>query len=112
MPFGAATMAAHNFGAAEIVDPLPFAVGSIRETYLRYPDIGNQLPSMGYSAQQIADLESTINRADCDMVVFATPADLNSFLRINKPALRVRYEYKDHGPPFLKDVLAQKFGEQ
>ena len=112
MPFGAATMAAHNFGAAEIVDPLPFAVGSIRETYLRYPDIGKQLPSMGYSAQQIADLESTINRADCDMVVFATPADLNSFLRINKPALRVRYEYEDHGPPFLKDVLAQKFGEQ
>ncbi len=112
MPFGAATMAARDFGAAEIVDPLPFAVGSIRETYLRYPDIGSQLPSMGYSAQQIADLESTINRADCDLVLFSTPADLSSLLRINKPAIRVRYEYKDHGPPFLEDVIAEKFSEE
>ena len=90
----------------EIVDPQPFAVGSIRETYERYPHIGNQLPSMGYSEQQIMDLEATINRADCDLVVFSTPADLSCLLRINKPALRIRYEYKDHGPPFLKDVLA------
>jgi predicted GTPase len=66
---------------------------------------------MGYSEQQIADLEATINRAECDLVVFSTPTDLNSLLRINKPALRVRYEYKDHGPPFLKDVLAQKLEE-
>jgi predicted GTPase len=108
MPFGAATIAARNFGAAEIVDPLPFAVGSIKETYKRYPGIGRQLPSMGYSEQQTADLEATINRADCDLVVFSTPTDINGILRINKPALRVRYEYKDHGPPFLKDVLARK----
>ncbi len=81
MPFGAATIAARNFGAAEIVDPQPFAVGSIRETYERYPHIGNQLPSMGYSEQQIMDLEATINRADCDLVVFSTPADLSCLLQ-------------------------------
>jgi predicted GTPase len=108
MPFGAATIAARNFGASQIVDPRPFAVGLIREIYERYPHIGNELPSMGYSEQQIRDLEATINRADCDLVVFATPADLSSLLQINKPALRIRYRYKDHGPPFLKDVLVQK----
>jgi predicted GTPase len=108
MPFGAATIAARKFGAAEIVAPQPFAVGSIRDTYQRYPHIGSQLPSMGYSEQQIMDLEATINRADCDLVVFSTPADLNGLLHINKPAIRIRYEYKDHGPPLLKDVLAHK----
>jgi predicted GTPase len=111
MPFGAATIAARNYGAAEIVDPFPFAVGSIRQTYEHYPKIGHQLPSMGYSEQQTADLEATINRAECDLVVFSTPTDLNCLLRINKPALRARYKYKDHGPPFLKDVLAQKLEE-
>ncbi|MGA2402385.1 MAG: cyclic 2,3-diphosphoglycerate synthase [Syntrophobacteraceae bacterium] len=111
MPFGAATIAAREFGAAQIVDPQPFAVGSIRQTYERYPHIGNQLPSMGYSERQILDLEATINRVDCDLVVFATPADLSRLLRMNKPALRVRYEYKDHGPPFLKDALAHKLEE-
>ncbi len=108
MPFGAATIAARNFGASQIVDPRPFAVGLIGEIYDRYPHIGNQLPYMGYSEQQIRDLEATINRADCDLVVFSTPADLSCLLQINKPALRVRYRYKDHGPPFLKDVLLQK----
>ena len=108
MPFGAATIAASKFGAAEIVAPQSFAVGSIRETYQRYPNIGNQLPSMGYSEQQIMDLEATINSADCDLVVFSTPADLGDLLRINKPAIRIRYGYKDNSPPFLKDVLAQK----
>ncbi|MGA2938167.1 MAG: cyclic 2,3-diphosphoglycerate synthase [Syntrophobacteraceae bacterium] len=108
MPFGAATIAARKFGAAEIVDPQPFAVGSIKDTYQRYPHIGSQLPSMGYSEQQIMELEATINLADCDLVVFSTPADLNGLLHINKPAIRIRYEYKDHGPPFLKDVLTHK----
>jgi predicted GTPase len=111
MPFGAATIAARDLGAAEIVDPLPFAVGSIRQTYEQYPHIGNQLPSMGYSEQQIADLEATINRTECDMVIFSTPTDLNSFLRINKPALRARYKYKDHCPPYLKDMLIEKLRE-
>ena len=108
MPFGAATIAARNFGAAEIVDPQPFAIGSIKETYEQYPHIGSQLPAIGYSDRQILDLEETINRSDCDLVVFSTPTDLNYLLRINKPALRVRYEYKDHGPPFLRDVLVRK----
>jgi predicted GTPase len=107
MPFGAATIAARKFGAVEIIDPQLFAVGSIREAYQRYPHIGSQLPSMGYSEQQIMDLEATINRADCDLVVFSTPADLSSLLHINKPAIRIRYEYKDHGPPLLEDVLTK-----
>ena len=108
MPFGAATIAARNFGAAQIVEPRPFAVGSIRETYQRYPYIGNQLPSMGYSEQQIMDLEATINRADCDLVFLRPRRTCSSLLQINKPAIRIRYEYKDHGPPFLKEVLAHK----
>ena len=111
MPFGAATIAAREFGALEIIDPLPFAVGSIRETFRRYPHLGSQLPSMGYSEQQIRDLEATINRADCDLVVFSTPTDLTSLLSINKPALHIRYEYKDHGPPFLEDIIVSRLQE-
>ncbi len=115
MPFGAATIAARKFGAAEIVAAKPFAVGSIREAFERWPLIGNQLPSMGYSAQQISELEETINRADCDLVLYATPADLRNLLHIKKPAIRIGYEYKDHGPPYLKDVIErrlEKIGEQ
>ncbi len=108
MPFGAATIAARQFGASGIVDPRPFAVGSIRETYEHYPHIGSQLPSMGYSEQQIRDLEATINAVDCDLVVFSTPADLTFLLHLNKPALRIRYEYKDHGRPRLEDVLVER----
>ena len=66
---------------------------------------------MGYSEQQIMELEATINRADCDLVIFSTPADLNCLLHLNKPAIRIRYGYKDHGPPFLKDVLGHKLEE-
>lgn len=112
MPFGAATIAARMFGAAEIVPVRQFAVGSIRETFERYPHIGNQLPSMGYSEQQIRDLEATINRADCDLVIFSTPADLRCMLQVNKPAIRVRYEYKDHGPPFLEDIVLQSLAQK
>ena len=112
MPFGAATIAAQKFGAAEIVPVRQFAVGSIRDTFESYPHLGNQLPSMGYSEQQIKDLEATINRADCDLVVFATPADLSCMLQVNKPTIRVRYEYKDHCPPFLEDIVVEKLGEK
>ena len=112
MPFGAATIAARNFGAAEIVPVRQFAVGSIRETFESYPHIGDQLPSMGYSEQQIRDLEETLNRADCDLVVFSTPADLGCLLNVNKPMIRVRYEYKDHCPPFLEDIVVQKLGRK
>ncbi len=108
MPFGAAAIAARQFGAAEIVDPRPFAVGAILETFQRYPNIGNQLPSMGYSEQQILDLEASINATDCDLVIFSTPTDLTCLLNINKPALRIRYEYKDHGQPYLEDILIDK----
>nr|HPR04230.1 GTPase [Deltaproteobacteria bacterium] len=89
----------------EIVDPRPFATGSIRSTYRTYPHIGFVLPAMGYSPGQIADLEETINRSDCDLVLFATPIQLTRILSINKPAVRVRYEYEDHGSPTLKEVL-------
>jgi predicted GTPase len=112
MPYGAATIAARKFEAAQIVAAKPFAVGSIREAYERWPHIGDQLPAMGYSEEQIKDLEETINRADCDLVVFSTPADLAALLHINKPAIRVRYEYKDHGPPYLEDVIEQKLIKQ
>jgi predicted GTPase len=111
MLFGAATIAAREFGASEIVDPQPFAVGSIREIFERYPHLGSQLPSMGYSDQQIRDLEATINLADCDLVLFATPTDLACLLSINKPALRIRYEYKDHCPPFLEDIVVERLGK-
>ena len=105
MPFGAGSIAARVFGAGEIVDPRPFSTGSIRSTYRTYPHIGFVLPAMGYSPGQIADLEETINRSDCDLVLFATPIQLTRILSINKPAVRVRYEYEDHGSPTLKEVL-------
>ena len=112
MPFGAATIAARQYGASEIVDPHPFAVGSILMALELYPHIGTQLPSMGYSEQQIRDLEATINAADCDLVVFSTPADISCLLNINKPAVRIRYEYKDHAPPYLENILVAKLEEK
>lgn len=112
MPFGAATIAARQYGASEIVDPHPFAVGSILKALELYPHIGTQLPSMGYSEQQIRDLEATINAADCDLVVFSTPADITCLLNINKPAVRIRYEYKDHAPPYLENILVAKLEEK
>jgi predicted GTPase len=108
MPYGAATIAARKFEAAEIVSPQLFAVGSIAETFDLYTHIGHQLPAMGYSEIQVRELEETINRADCDLVIFSTPADLGALLRINKPAIRVRYEYKDFGPPYLEEVIEKK----
>jgi predicted GTPase len=105
MPFGAGSIAARAFGAKEIVDPRPFAAGSIRSTYHAYPHIGFVLPAMGYSPGQIADLEETINSSDCDLVLFATPIQLTRILSINKPAMRVRYEYEDYGSPTLQEVL-------
>lgn len=105
MPFGAGSIAARAFGAREIVDPRPFAAGSIRSTYSAYPHIGFVLPAMGYSALQIGDLQETINASDCDLVLFATPIQLTRIMNINKPAMRVRYEYEDYGSPTLQDVL-------
>ena len=108
MPYGAGAIAAEAYGAAELVDPRPFAVGTIKETFRHYPHIGRVIPAMGYSGGQISELEQTINHADCDLVLFATPIQLTRILSINKQTLRVRYEYRDHGEPLLEDILTRK----
>jgi len=108
MPFGAGLIAARRYGALEIVEPRPFAKGTIAETYRLYPHIGPVLPAVGYSQLQMRDLEETINRTDCDIVLFATPIQLTKILSINKKAIRVRYEYMDHGEPCLEEVLLSR----
>ena len=108
MPFGAGIVAAETFEAAEIIDPRPYAVGSINETYTVYPHIGNVIPAMGYTPDQISDLEVTINQADCDLVLFATPIHLPLVLNIEKPTVRVRYEYHDHGEPTLEALITAR----
>ncbi len=106
MTYGAAVVAAEKYGAAELVDPRPFTVGTITETFEQYPDIGTLLPAMGYGEQQIRDLEETINRTDCDLVVVGTPIDLRRLVKLNKPAVRVTYELQEIGTPQLRDILA------
>ncbi len=105
MPHGAGMIAAQIYEAAKIVDPRPYAVGTIKETYSSYPHIGPVLPAMGYSPSQIADLEKTINSTACDLVLYATPINLDRLLSINHPAMRVFYNYNDHGQPDLERVL-------
>jgi predicted GTPase len=105
MKYGAGIMAAHKFAAKQIVDPRPYAVDTIAETYRIYPEIGTLLPAMGYGAKQMKDLEETINRADCDVVIIATPVDLRRLVTLNKPAVRVQYELQTIGSPSLEDVL-------
>jgi len=107
MKIGAGIVAARRFGAAEIVDPRPTAVGSLAETYKKYPHIGNLLPAMGYGNEQMADLAATIDRTDCDAVIIATPIDLNRVIKINKPNTRVDYSLQELGHPNLEDVLAE-----
>jgi predicted GTPase len=107
MPFGAGLIAARTYKAGEIVDPRPYARGSIRSALAQYPHIENVLPAMGYSREQISDLEKTIAAAACDLVLFATPIHLPRLLSIDKPTLRVRYEYRDHGTPALEEVLME-----
>lgn len=108
MAYGAGAIAAAAFGAAEVVDPRPFAVGSIREALVTYPHIGASLPAIGYSDRQMRDLESSLNAVPCDVVLFATPIELGALLSLNKPMVRVRYEYTDHSRPFLEDVLSKR----
>ncbi|MCJ7539746.1 MAG: cyclic 2,3-diphosphoglycerate synthase [Desulfobacterales bacterium] len=107
MSYGAGVIAAQMYAAADIIDPKAHAAGTIKDTYHRYPNVGAVLPAMGYSKAQIHDLELTINHVDCDLVLCATPIDLPKLLSINKPTVRVRYEYKDHGNPILEDVLLE-----
>jgi len=107
MKIGAAVVAARRFGAAELVDPRPYAVGKLAETFQIYPEIGMLLPAMGYGEQQLRDLAATINRTPCDVVVIGTPIDLGRLIQINKPATRVHYELQEIGRPNLADVLAE-----
>ena len=108
MEYGAGIIAARNYGAAEIIDPRPYTVKSITDTYKKYPKIGILLPAMGYSSQQIEDLETTINNTNCDSVIIGTPIDLGRILKINKPSVRVVYELLEQGPVTIKSVLQEK----
>lgn len=111
MAYGAGYVAARRFGAGEIVDPRPYAVGSIKATYEKYPSTGAILPAMGYGDQMMRDLEATINAADVDLVLSGTPIDLTRVIKINKPIQRVRYELQEIGEPTLKSILTEKFGK-
>jgi predicted GTPase len=106
MPYGAGVVAARQCGAAELVDPRPYAVGSIRGTYERYTHLTSLLPAMGYSAIQRHELEETINRVPCDLVLVATPIDLGHLINFNKPSLRVTYEVEDLTHPGMAEILA------
>jgi len=108
MTYGAAVLAAKKHGAAELIDPRPFAVGSIAETFERYPHVGALLPAMGYGRKQMKDLRETIQRSDAELVLIGTPVDLRRLIDLDKPALRVTYKLQEMGEPTLKDVLAEK----
>jgi predicted GTPase len=109
MAYGAGYVAARRFGAAEIIDPRPFAVKSIADTYRKYPNTGKILPAMGYGKAMMKDLETTINKSGADLVVIATPIDLNRIIKIKLPTQRVRYELQEIGKPTLEDILKAKF---
>jgi len=105
MKYGAGVVAAEKYGASELIDPRPYAVGDIKETFNNYPDIGILLPAMGYDQKQISDLETTINTTDCDVVIIATPIDLRRIINIKKPAVQVKYELQEIGKPDLEDLI-------
>jgi predicted GTPase len=111
MQIGAGVVAAQKFGAAGFVDPRPYTVGRLKETFEIYPDIGVLLPAMGYGEQQLRDLESTINATECDAVVIGTPIDLNRIVNINKPTTRVYYNLQEIGRPNLGQVLTSFAGK-
>lgn len=108
MAFGAGIIAAERLEAAEIVSPAPHARGSMADVFRQYPHVRRALPAMGYNPRQIKDLEATINKIDCDLVLFATPIDLPKLVTINKPTVRVRYEYKDHAAPTLENAIMDR----
>ncbi len=107
MTYGAGVVAAKKFGAAELVDPRPYLVASIEDTFKKYPYIGTLLPAMGYGDKQVADLEETINRTEADSVIIATPIDLRHLIKINKPTTRVRYELQELGTPDLESIVKE-----
>lgn len=112
MTYGAGVVAAQKFGAAELVDPRPYTVESITATYRKYPKIGTLLPAMGYGDKQVKDLETTINRTKCDLVLIATPIDLSRLVKINKPTVRVSYSLQEIGEPNLEMVLTKLVGKK
>ncbi len=105
MTYGAGMVAAEKFGAADVVDPRPFTVGTITETFEKYPDIGELLPAMGYGKQQMKDLEETIAKTKCEVVIIGTPIDLRRIINIKQPSVRVTYDLQEIGQPTLVDVL-------
>ncbi|OGD33791.1 GTPase [Candidatus Atribacteria bacterium RBG_16_35_8] len=112
MKYGAGVVAAQKYGAKEIVDPRPYAIGTIKDTYTKYPEIGTLLPAMGYGKKQIRELEDTINAVDCDIVIIGTPIDLSRIIKINQKSIRVKYELQEIGKPNLEEVLSQKIKDR
>jgi predicted GTPase len=112
MAYGAGTIAAERSGAGEIVDPHPYAVGSIIEAYKKYAHLGAVLPALGYGKEQVRELQETINKTPCDIVLIGTPIDLRRVLNINKPAVRAKYELQEIGTPTLEDMLKKKFPQE
>ena len=107
MPYGAGVVAANRFGAAKLVDPRPFAVGTIQKTFEKFLHLGKVLPAMGYNEMQRHELEETIRRVPCDLVLVATPIDLAKAIRLDKPSVRVRYEVEEMGKPAITELLEQ-----
>ena len=112
MAYGAGVIAARKYGVKDLVDPRPYAVGSIRQVFAAYPHLGSVLPAMGYGAQQTKELQETIAASDCDVVVIGTPVDLRRVITIRKPAVRVWYELQEITKPDLEDILKQWWAEQ
>lgn len=109
MDIGAAVVASRRFGAESLVDPRPYLTGTLIETFEKYPEIGSLLPAMGYGEKQMADLQATINRTECDVVVIGTPINLSRFIKINKPFTRIFYELVEIGKPDLRDAIRKLF---
>jgi predicted GTPase len=112
MTYGAGWVAASRYGASQIIDPRPYALGHLISVYNEYPAVGNVLPAIGYGEEQIRELEATINAADADLVLISTPINLERLIKINKPSLRINYELQEIGQPSLADLLKQHFGYQ
>ena len=112
MKYGAGVVAARKWGAAEMVDPRPWIRGTLKDTFATYPGIGHLLPAMGYGEKQTRDMEATVNAADVDAVVIATPIDLRRIMKIKKPCVRVRYELQEIGKPDLGDVIDAMFAKR
>ncbi len=110
LSIGAGFVAAQKWGDQEIVDPKPFAVGSIKEAYEKYPNLEMVVPALGYSEKQLKELEETINSADADTVIIGTPVDLRRLFSIKKETVKVDYILQEIGSPTLKDLLKEKFG--